>query len=446
MGGKGVSLEATHRPKIRHLCLRARSRKKQVYRPYRQRARCWRGRQHSTTVRPVVPNPSQFVLTFLQSVGRRQESDYYLKLFRELPKPSFAVIAAEPQVFDEAPGALIEPLRFLSELDLFPILATGLLGTPQGVSVDELCSWMVDEGLRVSQFDYGPGPWAERIGAKLEREVSVVVDFSRTPAEERFAALSDLLATLATRKLVLLRSAGGLGPKEAGKVSLTETHHVDTQESGISVINLRTDYDALQAGAHLQPDEQALLAQIKTLHDSRPPLLTSIASPLNLLRELFTMRGAGTLIKTGSPIQRADSFAELDVERVTRLLDDTFGKVLKREFLQRACLAVYVEAGYRGLAVVEKGVRGAYLTKFAVDPTAQGEGIGRDLWEAMLRDHPCVYWRARVNNASAAWYQSECDGMHAAGAWRVYWRGMNGEDLPIVIADALARPLDFEET
>jgi ribosomal protein S18 acetylase RimI-like enzyme len=393
-----------------------------------------------------VPNPSQFVLTFLQSVGRRQESDYYLKLFRELPKPSFAVIAAEPQVFEQAPGALIEPLRFLAELDLFPILATGLLGTPEGVSVDELCTWMTDEGLRVSQLGLDSRPWAERIAAELEREVSVVVDFNQLAAGERLGALSELLGSLATRKLVLLRSAGGLGPKETGKVSLTPTHHLDTQESGISVINLRTDYETLHAGGVLLPDERDLLAKVKALHDSRPPLLTSIASPLNLLRELFTVRGAGTLIKTGTSIQRVDSYADLDLRRITRLLDDTFGKVLKRGFLQRPCLALYVEASYRGLAIVENGVRGAYLTKFAVDPTAQGEGIGRDLWEAMLRDHPCVYWRARTNNASAAWYQSECDGMHGAGAWKVYWRGMASEDLPVVIQDALNRPLDFEET
>jgi acetylglutamate synthase len=195
----------------------------------------------------------------------------------------------------------------------------------------------------------------------------------------------------------------------------------------------------------LKPDEQALLAQIKTLHEARPPLFTSIASPLNLLRELFTVRGAGTLIKTGTSIQKAESIAELDVARITRLLDDTFGKSLRRDFLQRPCLAIYVEANYRGVAIVESGVRGAYLTKFAVDPTAQGEGIGRDLWEAMLRDHPSIYWRARTNNAIASWYQSECDGMHAEGTWRVYWRNIASADLPVMIADALARPLDFEE-
>ncbi|HEX2732518.1 MAG TPA: hypothetical protein VHM70_12985 [Polyangiaceae bacterium] len=392
-----------------------------------------------------MSNPSQFVLTFLQSVGRRQESEYYLRLFRDLPKASFAVIAAEPAVYEQAPGAVIEPLRFLSELGLYPILATGLLGSPQGVSVDELCTWMADEGLRVSRLDTHDGRLDERVRNELDRELGVVVDFPQPDRESRLAELKRLLSALQTRKLVLLRPEGGLGPKETGRVSLTPTHHLDTQESGISVVNLRSDFETLYAGAVLTDAERVILGTIKALHDAHPALLTSVASPLNLLRELFTVRGAGTLVKTGTSVVRATSYSELELPRLESLLNDTFGKRLKPDFFTRPPLAVFVEAEYRGAAIVKPGVAGAYLTKFAVDRKAQGEGIGRDLWEAMLRDYPTVYWRARTNNPSAAWYQSECDGMHTDGAWRVYWRGVDSDSLAGVIRDALARPVDFEE-
>ena len=57
-------------------------------------------------------------MTFLESVGRRSESELYLRLFRELPKESFAIIAVESAVVRYAAGSLVEQLRFLRELGL----------------------------------------------------------------------------------------------------------------------------------------------------------------------------------------------------------------------------------------------------------------------------------------------------------------------------------------
>ena len=45
------------------------------------------------TVPAVQANPADVVLTFLESVGRRAEAELYLRLFRQLPKESFALIA-----------------------------------------------------------------------------------------------------------------------------------------------------------------------------------------------------------------------------------------------------------------------------------------------------------------------------------------------------------------
>ena len=82
-----------------------------------------------------------------------------------------AALASFASAAPPAPGAVIEPLRFLSELDLFPILATGLMGSTQGVSVDELCSWMVDEGLRVSPALFTAAFFLEPAPKKLGRPI-----------------------------------------------------------------------------------------------------------------------------------------------------------------------------------------------------------------------------------------------------------------------------------
>ncbi len=399
-----------------------------------------RGRDHYFQ---RVQTPSQYVVTFLESVGRRQDAEYYLRLFRELPKASFAVIATESDVLQRSPASVAESLRFLARMDLYPVLATGLLAGAGDSGLDQLQGALTEHGIPWASVAQGQRDWIDVARTAVATGASSIVDFGKTETTSRFAALSELLVGLGTRKLVVLRDRGGLGPRERGRISLTPTHHLIIGESGISVINLRADLSALEAGNYLDPVEARLLGDINQLHQASPQLLTSIASPLNLLRELFTIRGAGTLVKTGSSIMRLSGFDELDFERLCELLQTTFEKSLTPQFAQRETLNVYLEASYRGVAILQPGIVGAFLTKFAVNKKAQGEGIGRDLWEAVLRDHSAVYWRARTANPVSEWYQGECDGMHREGEWRVYWRGIPPTQIADTIRDALARPVDL---
>src|SRR5690606_18162192 len=105
---------------------------------------------------------------------------------------------------------------------------------------------------------------------------------------------------------------------------------------------------------------------------------------------------------------------------------------------------VYVEQSYLGAAVVCAGSRATYLTKFVVDRLAQGLGIGRDLWEAVTRDHERLFWRARAQNPITQWYQSQCDGMVRTREWHVYWRGVEHAHIPSLIEEALAMAPDFD--
>ena len=51
---------------------------------------------------PVIP--TDIVLTLVESVGRREDAEFYLKLFRELPKHSFAIVAPDMTVATETIG------------------------------------------------------------------------------------------------------------------------------------------------------------------------------------------------------------------------------------------------------------------------------------------------------------------------------------------------------
>ena len=87
---------------------------------------------------------------------------------------------------------------------------------------------------------------------------------------------------------------------------------------------------------------------------------------------------------------------------------------------------------------------GPYLAKFAVDRVAQGEGMGRDLWQVTSRDFPSFFWRTRADNGISAWYTSVCDGMMRLPRWHVFWRGFEPERVPRLVEHALLRGDDFE--
>jgi bifunctional DNase/RNase len=86
--------------------------------------------------------------------------------------------------------------------------------------------------------------------------------------------------------------------------------------------------------------------------------------------------------------------------------------------------------GYRGAALIRKTPLGAYLCKFAVEREAQGEGLGRDIWQLVVSDHKSLFWRARPDNAIAPFYVQECDGMVRTEQWNVFWKGLAPERIP----------------
>ena len=86
-------------------------------------------------------------------------------------------------------------------------------------------------------------------------------------------------------------SAGGRGLEPTGGAPL-------------SVVNLATDTTRLLApGALLSRRQATLLRQVKLLARAVPHRISvTVVNPLQLLRELFTVNGAGTLIRRGSRI------------------------------------------------------------------------------------------------------------------------------------------------
>jgi acetylglutamate kinase len=285
---------------------------------------------------------------------------------------------------------------------------------------------------------------------ELRQELIPLVYFnsaSDADLSARLHRVGRLATALDSRKMVLLRPQGGLRPK-ASAVTLVgdEVTPATGGGRGISVVNLRTDYAALRQGSALFAQDAELLGHVHDVLQAIPErqLAVSITSPLNMLRELFTVRGAGTLIKAGTRIDCFPNYDAIDKERLQALLEGTFGRALRPSFWQRPALNIYLEQDYRGVAILHESPLAPFLTKFAVSRLAQGEGMGRDLWATLTRDHPRLYWRAKRNNPITAWYTNHCHGMAKGEQWTVFWRGLEHHDIPTAIDYACALPEDFE--
>jgi hypothetical protein len=403
--------------------------------------------------------PSDIVVTLVESVGRREDAEFYLRLFRELPKHSFAIVAPDASALEDAQGRVASDLRFLAHLGLFAPVVLGLFRPAEAeAQADALSRELGAARLKSRRYAAHVPRLVERLERDLdESRIPIVVFNEKLPQLfSRFGQLGEWARLLGVLKLVLVRGRGGVGPHAQGCIELSREHQLLTTERGISLINLRRDHDALLASGALDEDDRDLLAGVREAMQgddgkgearstsSTERLVTSVTAPTNLLHELFTVKGAGTLIKHGSLIEFYGSYSGVDLARLEALLTATFSRKLKPSFFDRAPTGVYIEQNYLGAAVVSAGERATYLTKFVVDRLAQGLGIGRDLWEAVTRDHERLFWRARPQNPITQWYQSQCDGMVRTPDWNVYWRGVEHEHIPGLIREAISLLPDFE--
>lgn len=367
------------------------------------------------------------VLKFLRSVGPGADAEYYLREFRDGPRERFAAICVDAATMSEAADAVALDLRFLAELDLTPVVALGLGGATEGAQdAASLQASLDDEGVRAALLP-ADEPTAVRDAAR--NGIIPIVALGSGARHGAAQRLGLLLTHLGTHKLILLRSQGGL--RRDGK--------------RISVVNLSEEPDALRADPELAPgDAEALSLTERLVFELVPhPLLVAITSPINLLHELFTMRGAGTLLRRGCQIRRCDGLQGVDRTRLHALLETSFGRPILPALWQREFSDCYLEPDYRGAALLQAHPRWGYLSKFAVTRRAQGEGIGRDLWQAVVRDHPRLLWRSRDGNPIAPWYEARCDGRMRAGKWNVYFRGLSPQDLADAVAYATAQPDDL---
>jgi acetylglutamate kinase len=379
-------------------------------------------------------DPADVVLRFLESVGRPEEARFYLARFRAEPREQFAVIAVEANVARDVVEAVVLDLRFLSAMGLVPVVVLGLFQAASAFRhAARIQRRLARESTAAVLLTADDPRLHEKTASAARAGIIPLVVFgprAGSSPDERVSSLGALLSALRTRKLIFLHRRGGL------------------LHDGVLVpmLALANDVPApipLLRGASRK--QQLIVAQARRLLYElvQHEILVALTSPLNLFRELFTVKGAGTLLKRRPRILRFLGWEGVDAARLRELLASSFGRATSGALLERPVARVYIEAAYRGAAIVCNTPLGPYLSKFAVVRDAQGEGLGRDLWDAMIADAPSVFWRARAKNPIVDWYTLVCDGLARSPEWIVYWKGIDPQRIPSAIEFALAQPVDI---
>jgi len=381
---------------------------------------------------------AEIVQRFLESVGAKADIDLYLRLFRAQRKESFAILAPNAQIVKSALDPVHFDLRILAGLGLLPVVLLGLLEPKDAdAQAARVAAWLVEDEVPCNVIRADVAVGSETIGAiqaAVARGAIPLVSLEACAAQTidaRFRLLATLATALETRKVVFLSRRAGL---------------VLAAEPPPSVVSLATDTERLLAPGVLSRGQALLLRQVKQLLERVPHRLSAtVVNPLALLRELFTVNGAGTLIRKGSRIETRGGWDGVDRARLRALFASAFGRTLSDDFFARPVLRTFVEESYRGAAVVEQTPVAPYLTKFAVERQAQGEGIGGEIWSLVTRDYPAFFWRSRPENVITAWYAKQCDGLARFPGWHVFWRGLPIETIDPAIRYAVGAVSDFAQ-
>ncbi|MBL4853255.1 MAG: hypothetical protein JKY25_03350 [Robiginitomaculum sp.] len=369
------------------------------------------------------------VMRSLIAIGSEQEAGFYVDIFQNLAPEKFALIVIDPCCLEKPLlDALISDLKVLSNLDLTPVLLVGALDrdkTSVRFQGERLYKELDRAKIKTARLDCASYQLVPDVRRKAQSGYIVVLEMTDA---KRGLDLKELAARLEPAKMVFLQPSGGF------------------RINGKRVVAINVDQaGAMPSAEQLSGGQQKFINVVAGLMSGNARNCTYvIVSPLNLLSELFTVRGAGTMLRRGAEIRCATSYGRMNMKKLTGSIETSFGRKLCADYLSRPVTQICLEENYRGGAIMTELAGLSYLSKFWVTQEAQGEGIGSDIWQSVLEKTPAFFWRSKNDNPFNNWYMKMCEGMQLSGDWRVFWIGLEAPEIPGAVLAAANAPQDFE--
>lgn len=367
------------------------------------------------------------VIRSLSAIGAIKDARFYAELFSSQEPEQFALIVIDPRCLkNPLLESLIGNIRILTDLGLTPTLLVGALDDDmtsirfQSQRLAKDLEAVKVKNVRLNTESYGLIDSVKKAAA--QGRISVLE--STKPQKRK--SLMELVDRLAPGKVIFLQPSGGIS--QLGR--------------RVPVINI-DDKEQLKLNDLSHGQARFIDLARKMLEEQSRKTVYIIASPLNLLTELFTVKGSGTLIRRGAKVRASQSLNGLDLKALKTSIEFGFEKPVKTEISEWPVKSVLLEENYRGGAILTQKLDLIYLSKFWVIKEAQGEGIARDIWDKIIKKNPKFFWRSKRSNPFNDFYIKACDGMQASKDWRIFWRGLATDEIGTAVELALETTEDF---
>ncbi|CAF9906524.1 MAG: hypothetical protein GOMPHAMPRED_004766 [Gomphillus americanus] len=410
------------------------------------------------------PPPTRTALIrLLSKIGSKREVEQYLSRFTSVSQQQFAVIKVGGAIITDHLKTLSEELEFLNSVGLFPIVVHGAgpqlnkileaagvepqfedgirvtdaktLALARSLFLEEnmkLVSALEDLGVRARPITSGIFT-ADYLDANKYKLVGAITKVDKAPIEAAIhagclpiltstaehengqilnvnadVAAGELARVLKPLKVIYLSEKGGLFYGDTGKK--------------ISEINLDIEYDHLMTQPWVKYGTRLKIKEIKKLLDDLPRTSSvAIIHPEDLQEELFTDRGAGTLIKRGNKIKIATTISEIDdIEAFKKALvrgrDGQEAEKLVQtyiEHLQGTKFKAYFDDNFEVVAIVilsQDGSSMAHLGTLSITRNGWLTNIADEVFTSIKIDQPKLFWTVKHSDENLPWFWDKSDG------------------------------------
>lgn len=216
-------------------------------------------------------------------------------------------------------------------------------------------------------------------------------------------AAAELSRAIEPLKVVYLSEKGGLFDGNGGK---------------ISQINLDEEFDYLMSQPWCRYGTRLKIKEIKELLDTLPQSSSvAIIQPSDLLKELFTNSGAGTLIRRGDKIQKVTSLSGFqDLDKIKEALKGNYTALEVDRFigfLAANPFTAYYDDSMSCLAIVlPPSADRPMATLAALNITKSGwlSNVAENVFLAIKKENPSLYWTVSKADENLTWFFEKSNG------------------------------------
>ncbi len=260
-----------------------------------------------------------------------------------------------------------------------------------------------------------------------------------------------LAKELDTLKCILVNSKGGV---------LRNSELPNGNGNIIQEIVLDRDYDRLVEeriiyGGMKKNVDEAMYCLNPSFRPNGDDRNVQIVGPYNLLKELFTKKGAGTLIRNGYRINDPKHIGSVNQNAIRQIIESGFRQRISPAFFDENKI-VFMEENLKGVAVVIPNADGLgpYLDVITVDELYRINGMGDDFIYKIMKwqssSSPTLFLRSKIERNANSWYNEISDGRVKFVAksdgqvYNLYWIGLGIDKIEKALNYVENRYMNFE--